>query len=461
MGMPSSALARILVGVDAISALLRGDAIDLMAPGLPELSELQGCPQTVSYHGEGDVATHTRMVIDVASDLADQLPEDTGPGPLTPHLLRLSALLHDVGKPETTVEKTPGRFSAHGHEEAGARIASTLFATHPQLLSLPFGAMPLIQAQVRNHMWTYHIDRVSPGSLLRATHVTDPRLQVALWKADTRGRICDDSDQLAKNVAYAELALEEVDALRPDSFGVLERATADLGSVPTWVRRQVFREAVTAERDQPVDQWTAAARLIDLERNPGRGSLTYTIGLPGLGKSTWARTVWHPATGGAVLSAVGTRKRDRKAASIRVIEEIPRLLAAGADDIPADMRICGENLYARHSIAYDELVSYFFVYNIWRNELCLSWDETLEWSQLLGLEVVPVLFRGVMPSLDDLTRMWRTTLGPDVSEGLVVRTAAEFPRDQFGVNVAKWVRQGHVQTSEHWAHQQVVPNRLT
>ena len=65
-------------------------------------------------------------------------------------------------------------------------------------------------------------------------------------------------------------------------------------------------------------------------------------------------------------------------------------------EIPEGWRICGENLYARHSILYDGLKSYLYVFSVWneRNE-CLSWDETVEWCELLGLECADVLYRGL------------------------------------------------------------------
>jgi predicted kinase len=67
------------------------------------------------------------------------------------------------------------------------------------------------------------------------------------------------------------------------------------------------------------------------ERHSTGGSITYPIGLPGVGKSTWAREVWAPATGGVVLSSEGGRRRDRKAAAAAVLQQIPEQLAAGRD----------------------------------------------------------------------------------------------------------------------------------
>ena len=45
-------------------------------------------------------------------------------------------------------------------------------------------------------------------------------------------------------------------------------------------------------------------------------------------------------------------------------------------------------------------------------------------------------------------------------EGYVVRNSFRFMYESFHKNVAKYVRSSHVQTSDHWMNQQLVPNRL-
>ncbi|MDQ1306207.1 MAG: hypothetical protein QG671_2039 [Actinomycetota bacterium] len=129
-------------------------------------------------------------------------------------------------------------------------------------------------------------------------------------------------------------------------------------------------------------------------------------------------------------------------------------------ELPAGMRICGENLYARHSIGYDDLPTYFLVFGVWQNDACLSWDDTVEWCALLGLTLVPVLYRGPFVSEAHLLDVWRDRRDPRTSEGFVVRDAAAFPRVEFAVRVGKWVRPGHVQTGQHWMTTAVVPNGL-
>jgi hypothetical protein len=143
-------------------------------------------------------------------------------------------------------------------------------------------------------------------------------------------------------------------------------------------------------------------------------------------------------------------------------DRVVSLHAQLAHDIPEGWRICGENLYAVHSIEYDALPSHFLVFSVWneKNE-CLSWDDTVLWANLLGLGTVPVLARGAwdedrVRSFDGLDR---SRYGRD-REGYVIRVAGSFHYRAFRRSVAKYVRKDHVQTDDHWKSRAVVPNRL-
>lgn len=127
-------------------------------------------------------------------------------------------------------------------------------------------------------------------------------------------------------------------------------------------------------------------------------------------------------------------------------------------DIPEGMRICGENLYAKHSIFYNDLESYFEVFSIWIDDRCLSWGETLEWCELLGLTPVPVFYIGEYT--DDLIKDLIITLNFDNVEGFVVRLFHNFNYEDFSTSVAKYVRKGHVVTDQHWKSKQIIPNKL-
>lgn len=139
-----------------------------------------------------------------------------------------------------------------------------------------------------------------------------------------------------------------------------------------------------------------------------------------------------------------------------------------AHEIPKGWRVCGENVYACHSIFYRNLVSHFYVFGIYDdNNNCLSWDDTEEYSKMLGLITVPVLYRGVWNE-DKVRSCWtgESTASPgDPQEGYVVRVASFFPYEQQDQDLAshytaKYVRAKHVQTSSHWMSQEVRPNLL-
>ncbi len=130
-----------------------------------------------------------------------------------------------------------------------------------------------------------------------------------------------------------------------------------------------------------------------------------------------------------------------------------------ARHIPTGWRVCGENLYARHSVAYDSLPAYFFAFNIWdHQDTCLSWDDTVDWCRRVGIPVAPVMWRGVFDAraIRDLSVDTRRT------EGFVVRVVRAFPRAEFRRCVAKWVRRGHVTDTSgvHWMHRTIEPNGL-
>lgn len=125
--------------------------------------------------------------------------------------------------------------------------------------------------------------------------------------------------------------------------------------------------------------------------------------------------------------------------------------------IPDGWRVCGENMFARHSIAYDELESCFYGFSVWDGQgRCLDWDRTVVFLRGLGVPVPRVLWRGVF----DERALRALRLDPERQEGYVVRVADGFDAPEFGERVAKWVRAGHVRTDTHWMHAAVVENRL-
>lgn len=128
--------------------------------------------------------------------------------------------------------------------------------------------------------------------------------------------------------------------------------------------------------------------------------------------------------------------------------------------IPEGWRICGENLFAKHSIHYQDLDSYFQVFSVWNEKnVCLDWFNTGVFCRSLGLKTVPMIWTGKYDK-HDICDFFTTYRNNRDIEGYVIRLSDEFHYDDFDKSVAKFVRKNHVQTDEHWMNQKMVPNHL-
>ncbi len=97
---------------------LRGDGI---VEAVPELAALAATPQNPHWHPEGDVLVHSLWAADLAASYADERSVD----PDWRAVLVLSALFHDLGKPDTTRERD-GRITSYGHAEHGAELIRSM-----------------------------------------------------------------------------------------------------------------------------------------------------------------------------------------------------------------------------------------------------------------------------------------------------------------------------------------------
>jgi len=152
----------------------------------PELQKLWSTPQNTDHHPEGDVGTHTLMVTDAAAEIgrAARLPEA--------ELLELqyAALLHDIGKPDTTKE-VEGVIHAYGHEAAGAKPAEEFL----EKLGMSAVSIDRISKLVVYHMRPAALyqtrEKITDRALRKLAQDVGPthlRALVLLAEADHRGR---------------------------------------------------------------------------------------------------------------------------------------------------------------------------------------------------------------------------------------------------------------------------------
>lgn len=87
----------------------------LLKDWFPELERLIGCEQDSEYHPEGDVWTHTMLVLDEAAKRRDKVEN--------PEFFMVAALCHDMGKPDTVSRDEDGRIHTYAHDKAGVPVA--------------------------------------------------------------------------------------------------------------------------------------------------------------------------------------------------------------------------------------------------------------------------------------------------------------------------------------------------
>ena len=149
-------LLKILTSPQADRGVRLLDDSGLLALILPEVAALKGVTQPPEFHPEGDVFTHTLLML---QQMKHPSPE-----------LALATLLHDVGKPATRTVTDRIRF--HQHELVGADIAEEI------CLRLKFStdAIEKITTLVREHQKFSHAQEMKTSTLkrfLRQQHFAD------------------------------------------------------------------------------------------------------------------------------------------------------------------------------------------------------------------------------------------------------------------------------------------------
>ncbi|PZR53147.1 CCA tRNA nucleotidyltransferase [Xylanimonas oleitrophica] len=187
---------------------------------LPELPALQ--LEIDEHHRHKDVYQHSLTVLEQA--IAQETGPD-GPVPAPDLVLRLAALLHDVGKPATRRFEPGGGVSFHHHEVVGAKLAAKRLKALKYEKQVVKDVSRLVELHLRFHgygdgAWTDSAVRryvTDAGPLLERLH--------RLTRADSTTRNRRKAQRLSD--AYTDLeeriealrAQEEIDAIRPDLDG--------------------------------------------------------------------------------------------------------------------------------------------------------------------------------------------------------------------------------------------------
>ena len=237
------------------------DNFDQWLDCIPELNKLTITPQDPIYHGEGNVWIHTQMVLRALiaqDDFAASSDEDK-------FVLFMTALLHDIAKPETTIiDEISGRISQPRHSQKG-EISSRILLWRN---GVPFELREKICRIIRVHQIPFYA--LSDDNNYKSPQWLIHRLswQLPVWmlcmqaKADILGRISADKARMVDEVElFKQLALEEECLYQPRQF------------IDDYTRIQYFRGSNV---------------LPDYALYPQKGPKVILLsGLPASGKNSW------------------------------------------------------------------------------------------------------------------------------------------------------------------------------
>jgi poly(A) polymerase len=145
------------------------DQTGLLDQVVPEIKKMQGVEQPPQFHPEGDVWTHTLMLL-------EGLPAGCS------KTLALGALLHDVGKPPT-FRRAPDRIRFDQHAEVGAKMAEEIC----RRFRLSSDEIEQVCALVANHMRFGDVTRMKESTFKRFVRLPEFHEHLELHRLDCLG----------------------------------------------------------------------------------------------------------------------------------------------------------------------------------------------------------------------------------------------------------------------------------
>lgn len=174
------------------------------AESQPWCRAMSACAQDPEWHSEGDVWTHTRMVLRQLLEL-DEWPTLT---PREQTVLTFTALFHDVAKPLTTeVDPETGRVRSPRHAVKGEQVARSVLRE----LGCDLATREEIARLVRYHgRPAFLLEREEPvHEVVRLSWLVNNRLLFLFALADTRGRDTDSMTRPEENLQFWKMTAEE------------------------------------------------------------------------------------------------------------------------------------------------------------------------------------------------------------------------------------------------------------
>ena len=211
--------------------------LGLMAVFMPEVVAMDGVPQPPQFHPEGDVLTHTLIMLGLMRNPSVELA--------------MGVLLHDVGKPPTYQVRDRIRF--HNHTKVGREMAEEIC----RRLRFSSEQTKHIVALVADHHKFMHVQEMRSSTLKRFLRTDRFEDHLALHWVD-----CLSSHGELDNYAFCKAALEnlEPEQIRPVPL-INGRDLIAMGQKPGPAFKQVLRAVEDAQLEGRVTRRDEALRL--------------------------------------------------------------------------------------------------------------------------------------------------------------------------------------------------------
>jgi poly(A) polymerase len=242
-------LIRIFTGPHAGRGLELLDDSGLLPEILPEVAAMKGVEQPAEFHPEGDVFTHTKLMLEM-------LPPGCGV------TLAFAVLLHDVGKPPT-FERAPDRIRFHEHDRVGAELTERIL----RRLRFPNETIQRVTLCVAEHMRLRHARQMRPSKLKRILARETFADELQLHRLD-----CEASHRDMVNYEFLRRKAAELPAetLAPPRL-VSGHDLLELGFTPGRLVGQVLREVEELQLEERLRS-TAEALAYARQRLAGQAA---------------------------------------------------------------------------------------------------------------------------------------------------------------------------------------------
>ncbi len=209
---------------------------------LPEIYPLIGCEQPPQWHPEGDVFTHTSIMLDMLA-------------PSAPLTLCLATLLHDIAKPPTQTRDPDGRIRFNGHDSLGAEMAREILTR----LRYPNATIRDVEHLVRRHMQFMNVQQMRQAKLKRFMSVPTFDLEMELHRVD-----CASSNGFTDNYEFLDKKMLEFAAepLIPVPF-ITGRDLIAAGLKPGPVFKEILETIQTEQLENRLQNRQAALDYLE------------------------------------------------------------------------------------------------------------------------------------------------------------------------------------------------------